>query len=205
MPTFGFSGIFHHPHDIPSHPQAKTHYAQIHNDWKVEATENGIPLTPTRLYIEDPYHMLTYDIVWNKDGSSIGKDARATKNTHMFAIQCNTATAPVTIRVTDSFGEVYEQVVQRPVAFSLDAINTETNIVTNIRKARTVATDNAEIHSGYGCVKINVSQTTTARIVSLNGGSRVVRLSAGDNEIPVTKRGIYIVSLNGQAKKVFVR
>ena len=175
------------------------------NDWKVEATENGIPLSPTRLYIEDPYHMLTYDIVWNKDGSSIGKDARATKNTHMFAIQCNTATAPVTIRVTDSFGEVYEQVVQRPVAFSLDAINTETNIVTNIRKARTVATDNAEIHSGYGCVKINVSQTTTARIVSLNGGSRVVRLSAGDNEIPVTKRGIYIVSLNGQAKKVFVR
>ena len=149
--------------------------------------------------------MLTYDIPWYKDGSNLGSDARATKNTHMFKVQCNTASSPVTIRVTDTFGNVYEQIVKRPVAFSLSAIDTATAVVTGIKEVRHRISDDARISAGNGCVRIHADHVATARIVSLNGRLQSVRLSAGDNEIPVKERGIYIVSVGGQARKVFVR
>lgn len=177
----------------------------LDNDWKVEVVENGKTLAAQRTYVEDPYHMLTYDIPYFESGSSLSSDSRASKNTHMFKVQCQTATAPVTIRVTDSFGEVYEQVMNRPVEFSLAAIDTTTKIVTGVHSVKApVAQGGAEIRSANGSICIETSGAATAQIVSLNGMSDIVPLTAGHNEIPVKARGIYVVKVGNMTKKVYV-
>ena len=88
------------------------------SDWKIEFLENGKPLSYKRVTTEDPFHVICYDLPrYKADGSS----SFATSNTtHMFRATCKTADQPVTVRVTDSFGQVYIKTLNRPAAFNLD-------------------------------------------------------------------------------------
>ncbi len=88
------------------------------SDWKIEFIENGEPLSYKRVTTEDPFHVICYDLPrYKTDGSS----AFITSNTtHMFRATCKTADQPVTVRVTDSFGQVYVKTLNRPAAFNLD-------------------------------------------------------------------------------------
>ena len=174
-------------------------------DWKIEIVEDGEQLEAQRLYIEDPYHMLTYDIPYFKSGSNLGSDARATKNSHMFKVQCKSATSPVTVRVTDSFGTTYQQVVNRPVPFALTSIDTANTIVTGIKETRYVPADGIEVCGGNGNIRITVQTAAMAQIVGLDGTYKTVRLAEGTNDIPVGKRGVYVVRINGASKKLFVK
>ena len=174
-------------------------------DWKIEIVEGGEQLEAQRLYIEDPYHMLTYDIPYFNSGSNLGTDARATKNSHMFKVQCKSATSPVTVRVTDSFGMTYQQVVNRPVPFALTSIDTANTIVTGIKETRYVPADGIEVCGGNGNIRITVQTAAMAQIVGLDGTYKTVRLAEGINDIPVGKRGVYIIRINGASKKLFVK
>ena len=174
------------------------------NDWKVEAVENGEQLAPQRMYMEDPYHMLTYDIPYYNTGTELGTDARSTKNNHMFTVQCKTAASPVTIRVTDTFGTTYEQNIMRPVAFTLSAIDTATTMVAGIRNIPYSTHEKAQITAGNGCIKISIAHAATACICKLNGHVQHIKLQAGNNEIPVKRGNIYIVAIGQQNQKLYI-
>lgn len=89
------------------------------DDWKVEFFENGSPLVAGRVTAEDPFHTLAYDLPAFRKNGSAGKNSMSNRTMHMFQAKAQTANAPVTVRVTDSFGQVYEHTIQRPHAYSL--------------------------------------------------------------------------------------
>ncbi|MCQ2290668.1 MAG: calcineurin-like phosphoesterase family protein [Muribaculaceae bacterium] len=86
-------------------------------DWKVEVEENGGKLPVERTTTFDPLHMLSIGLEKVKIGKKPGID-RPILTTHMFVCHAATATAPVTITVTDSFGRVYKENLIRPKEFS---------------------------------------------------------------------------------------
>jgi hypothetical protein len=123
----------------------------------------------------------------------------------MFKVQCKSATSPVTVHVTDSFGTTYQQVVNRPVPFALTSIDTANTIVTGIKETRYVPADGIEVCGGNGNIRITVQTAAMAQIVGLDGTYKTVRLAEGTNDIPVGKRGVYVVRINGASKKLFVK
>lgn len=88
--------------------------------WKVEVLEDGQLLKSRRIYEEDPYHVLCHDIIAFKEKGSIIPDRAGKKNMHMIRCKTTSAHKPVTVRVTDSFGRVYERTIQRPHPYSLE-------------------------------------------------------------------------------------
>ena len=95
-------------------------------NWNIEVTENNKKLPVTRSYIEDPLHTLAYDVPRMAQNNSLTSDFMSNKSLHIFTVQCETATAPVTVKVTDAFGNVYEQQVQRPIPYTINK-NIQTN------------------------------------------------------------------------------
>jgi len=90
------------------------------NDWKVEAFEGETRRTATRICDEDPFHSLCYDLPRVASTGSYTGDFASTTTCHMFSIKTNAANTPVTLRVTDSFGNVYVQSIQRPMPFDIN-------------------------------------------------------------------------------------
>ena len=95
------------------------------DDWKVELLEEGVPLSVERVVAEDPFHTLTYDLpAFCKNGSP-SPGSMSNRNMHMFQAKARTATAQVTARVTDSFGQVYEHTIRRPHLYDLNMEDSE--------------------------------------------------------------------------------
>jgi len=90
------------------------------DDWKVEMMEDGTPLNVTRVVAEDPFHILAYDLAQFRKKGEAGAGSQTNKTCHLFRAQAHTATSPVSVRVTDSFGRVYLHTIQRPHAYGLD-------------------------------------------------------------------------------------
>lgn len=90
------------------------------NDWKVEAFEGKRKRTVTRIVNEDPFHTIAYDVPRYAEANSYTVDFITCKTTHLFSFSTTSSISPVTVRVTDSFGNVYAQTVQRPHPFNLD-------------------------------------------------------------------------------------
>ena len=88
--------------------------------WKVEVTENGTPLTVSRLTSgeKDPLHLIAYT------AKRINKNAKPTfeteKNRHLFKVTASSATSTLEIKVTDRFGNTYTETMTRPKAFTTD-------------------------------------------------------------------------------------
>lgn len=86
--------------------------------WKLEVTENGLALTPTRVTVPDPLHLVAYT------AKRINKNAEATfpttDNSHTFKVKASSATSTLEIKVTDGFGNVYTESMARPKDFSTD-------------------------------------------------------------------------------------
>ncbi len=89
-------------------------------DWKVEVTENGVPLVVTRETLYDPLFILAY--VGERYGSKYSSVSFAPFQTnHMFTATSFSATSTLEIKVTDDEGRVYTETMTRPKKFSLDA------------------------------------------------------------------------------------
>ena len=86
--------------------------------WKLEVTENGSALTPTRVTVPDPLHLVAYT------AKRINKNAEATfpttDNSHTFMVKASSASSTLEIKVTDRFGNVYTESMARPKDFSTD-------------------------------------------------------------------------------------
>ena len=88
--------------------------------WTVEVTENGTPLTVSRLLSgeKDPLHLIAYT------AKRVNKNAKPTfateKNRHLFKVTASSATSTLEIKVTDRFGNVSTETMTRPKAFTTD-------------------------------------------------------------------------------------
>lgn len=84
--------------------------------WKVEVTENGIPLVVSRETRYDPLFILAY--VGERYGSTYSTVNFAPfKTNHMFVAKSFSATSTLEIKVTDDEGRVYTETMTRPKKF----------------------------------------------------------------------------------------
>ena len=88
--------------------------------WTVEVTENGTPLTVSRLVSgeKDPLHLIAYT------AKRINKNSKPTfetdKNYHLFKVTASGPSTTLDIKVTDRFGNVYTETMTRPKSFTTD-------------------------------------------------------------------------------------
>lgn len=90
--------------------------------WKIEIKENGETLPSTRVKGYDPLHIAALTAKRFNDASLTEEPAfTTTVNYHMFKVKASSATSTIDIKVTDEFGNVYTETMERPKTFSTDA------------------------------------------------------------------------------------
>ena len=97
--------------------------------WQVTICEDDSILPSQRVYTEDPYHTLAYDVPRYATAGYYSTYYITTNSTHLFKAQAATATKPVTVRVVDTFGNVYLHRIARPHHYNLDMEGKETLLV----------------------------------------------------------------------------
>ncbi len=89
-------------------------------DWNITVLEGAARRSVTRIYGEDPFHTIAYDIPRVIQNGSYSDSFTAGKTLHLFRVQLAKEDSPVTVRLTDSFGHEYVQTIQRPHPFCLE-------------------------------------------------------------------------------------
>lgn len=88
--------------------------------WKVEVLEDGKQLDVQRVYGYDPLHIISYDAKRIQSGGKAKCSFPSTATAHLFKAKASSATSTLLIRVTDRFGRVYTEQMERPKAFSVN-------------------------------------------------------------------------------------
>lgn len=85
-------------------------------DWKVEILENGTALNVNHIEGYDPLHTVHFNMARMSSGTkgSTSMTFPTGKTAHLFEATTSSLTSSVVIRVTDSFGKVYEETMTRP-------------------------------------------------------------------------------------------
>ncbi len=86
-------------------------------DWTVEVSENGKKLDVTQVQMYDPLHIISYDAIRVRRGGARLVDFPTVPTSHMFMVQANHPNTTLLIRVTDRFGNIYQEKMMRPKAF----------------------------------------------------------------------------------------
>lgn len=93
------------------------------DDWKVEISENGTPLQVSEVGVYDPLHIYAMTIPrLNKYNTTTFSTA---KWRHFFQATASAPDSPVTVKVTDRFGNVYTEEMIRPKAFRVSDYKNE--------------------------------------------------------------------------------
>ena len=82
--------------------------------WQVTICEDDSVLPCERVYTEDPFHTLAYDVACYSVYGNYSTYYTTSMNTHMFKAQAATATKPIVVRAIDPFGNSYLQIITRP-------------------------------------------------------------------------------------------
>ncbi|WP_321334442.1 calcineurin-like phosphoesterase family protein [uncultured Bacteroides sp.] len=85
--------------------------------WKIEVTENGKPLTVTRVSGLDPLHIVSYEAKRLNVGAVPTSAFVTCKTAHLFKVTASSATSTLMIKVTDRFGGVHTETMSRPKEF----------------------------------------------------------------------------------------
>lgn len=85
--------------------------------WSVEVYEDGKKLNVIRLVSYDPLHVLSYGANQYATGEKISKGALTAVTTHLFKVKAKSSKSTLDIQVTDGYGKVYTQTMERPKAF----------------------------------------------------------------------------------------
>ena len=88
-------------------------------EWQVTICEGDSILQCNRVYTEDPFHTLAYDVPQYRLSGYYSTYYTTTLSTHIFKAKASTATEPITIRVVDTFGNAYLRSIERPHDYSL--------------------------------------------------------------------------------------
>ena len=91
-------------------------------DWKISVKENGRELAVTRKKAEHPLMLASLDIpnaLWLGKFSpkDVKSNNRRKAHPHMFHVTTSAADSTIEVTVTDSFGNVYTETMERPKAF----------------------------------------------------------------------------------------
>jgi hypothetical protein len=89
-------------------------------EWQVSICEGDSLLQCERVYTEDPFHTLAYDVLRYAISSYYSTYYITTSSTHLFQAKAATATKPITVRVVDTFGNVYLRSISRPHKYNLN-------------------------------------------------------------------------------------
>ena len=85
--------------------------------WKLRVTENGRELPVLREQTEDPVYTVSYDVPQTV-GKKHRKDYEKRNKAHtLFVVEASAPDTTLEIEVTDSFGKVYRETMERPKAF----------------------------------------------------------------------------------------
>ena len=98
-------------------------------EWQVTICEGDSILQCDRVYTEDPFHTLAYDVPQYRLSGYYSTYYTTTLSTHIFKAKASTATKPITIRVVDTFGNAYLRSIERPHDYSLYMEGHETPIM----------------------------------------------------------------------------
>lgn len=85
-------------------------------DWKVEVMEGEKKLVAERVRARDPLHLISY--MAQRYNRNLKPSFNTALTAHFFKVKASSATSTLNIRVTDSFGKVYEEQMIRPKEFS---------------------------------------------------------------------------------------
>ncbi|SPZ84939.1 Uncharacterised protein [Sphingobacterium multivorum] len=80
-------------------------------------SENGQPLTVSRVRMRDPLHIVSYSAQRLNRNATPTEDFVSTLTAHMFKVKASSPTSTLLIKVTDRFGKVYQETMVRPKAF----------------------------------------------------------------------------------------
>ena len=96
--------------------------------WQVTICEGDSIIPCQRVYTEDPFHSLAYDVPRYATSGYYSTYYITTNSTHIFRAKAATATKPVTVRVVDDFGNIYLRRISRPHNYNIDMENKETTL-----------------------------------------------------------------------------
>lgn len=84
--------------------------------WTISVTENGSSLTVQRVNSRDPLHIISYAMQRLNVNAVPTFDSANTS--HMFKVKASAPNTTLDIKVTDRFGNVYTEIMERPKAFN---------------------------------------------------------------------------------------
>lgn len=87
--------------------------------WKIEVTENNQPLMVSRVKEKDPLHIISYETLRLNAGATPTDAFETEKTPHFFKVKATSVNSTLTIKVTDRFGNVYTEIMERPKALTL--------------------------------------------------------------------------------------
>ncbi len=86
--------------------------------WTIEVSEEGAALPVTRISGLDPLHIISYDAKRVNAGAVPTSSFVTDPTTNMFRVVATSATSTLEIKVTDVYGRVYTETMQRPKEFT---------------------------------------------------------------------------------------
>ena len=86
--------------------------------WQIEVTENGQPLEVERVKTLDPLHIISYEAKRLNVGAQPTGAFTSNETAHLFKVQASAPDSTLEIKVTDRFGRIYTESMERPKAFS---------------------------------------------------------------------------------------
>ncbi len=87
--------------------------------WQVAIYEGDNQLPCERVYTEDPFHTLAYDVACYSIYGNYSTYYTTSLNTHMFKAQATTGTLPIVVRAVDTFGNIYLRSITRPYSYNI--------------------------------------------------------------------------------------
>lgn len=118
------------------------------DDWKVEISENGTPLQVDEVGVYDPLHIEAMTIPrFNKNSGTT--TFSTAKWRHFFQATASAADTPVTVKVTDRYGNVFTEEMTRPKAFTVSEYRNEVQYEKPV--AELVKTSSSSLVFGWTC------------------------------------------------------
>ena len=88
------------------------------SQWQIEVSENGQALEVTRVSAQDPLHIISYEALRLNAGATPTSSFVTCETAHLFKVAASSASSTIEIKVTDRFGNVYTESMERPKVFT---------------------------------------------------------------------------------------
>lgn len=86
--------------------------------WKIEVKENDENLVIQRVNAKDPLHIISYEAQRLNVGAEPTSSFVTNNTAHLFKVKASSSTSTLDIKVTDRFGNVYTETMERPKLFT---------------------------------------------------------------------------------------